>query len=156
MRFMVRSRGRDLNWWGVSVTVDIQDNSLGNNSGAPFRNNGPVPPIRQECDHTETAHVTLTAVPDWLATATVTCKRCATLGIHDLPVDDEAHLLFSCPATAVVRRECRFAQLPFTSLQDLMCCRDVYGGHCLCTNAWRLRMQQLQLLPGHNLDEVES
>jgi hypothetical protein len=27
----------------------------------------------------------------------------------------------------VVRRERRFAQLPFTSLQDLMCCRDVYG-----------------------------
>jgi hypothetical protein len=56
------------------------------------------------------------------------CKRCAALGMHDLPVDDEAHLLFSCPATAVVRRECRFAQLPFTSLQDLMCCRDVYWG----------------------------
>jgi hypothetical protein len=55
------------------------------------------------------------------------CKRCAALGMHDLPVDDEAHLLFSCPATAVVRREHRFAQLPFTSLQDLMCCRDVYG-----------------------------
>jgi hypothetical protein len=33
------------------------------------------------------------------------CKRCAALGMHDLPVDDEAHLLFSCPATAVVRRE---------------------------------------------------
>jgi hypothetical protein len=29
------------------------------------------------------------------------------------------------PATAVVWRERRFAQLPFTSLQDLMCCRDV-------------------------------
>jgi hypothetical protein len=54
------------------------------------------------------------------------CKRCAALGMHDLPVDDEAHLLFSCPATAVVRQERRFAQLPFTSLQDLMCCRDVY------------------------------
>jgi hypothetical protein len=40
---------------------------------------------------------------------------------------DEAHLLFSCPATAAVRRERRFAQLPFTSLQDLMCCREVYG-----------------------------
>jgi hypothetical protein len=39
----------------------------------------------------------------------------------------EAHLLFSCPITAVVRRERRFAQLPFTWLQDLMCCRDVYG-----------------------------
>jgi hypothetical protein len=37
MRFMVRSQGRDLNGWGVSVTVDIQDISLGNNSGAPFR-----------------------------------------------------------------------------------------------------------------------
>jgi hypothetical protein len=55
------------------------------------------------------------------------CKRCAALGMHDLPVDDEAHLLFSCLATAVVRRESRFAQLPFTSLQDLVCCRDVYG-----------------------------
>jgi hypothetical protein len=47
--------------------------------------------------------------------------------MHDFPVDGEAHLLFLCPATAVVRRERRFAQLPFTSLQDLMCCRDVYG-----------------------------
>jgi hypothetical protein len=54
------------------------------------------------------------------------CKRCAALGMHDLPVDDEAHLLFSCPATAVVRREHRFGQLPFTPLQDLMCCPDVY------------------------------
>jgi hypothetical protein len=52
------------------------------------------------------------------------CKRCAALGMHGLPVDDEAHLLFSCPATAVVRRERRFAQLPFPSLQDLMCCRE--------------------------------
>jgi hypothetical protein len=32
------------------------------------------------------------------------CKRCAAMGMHDLSVDDEAHLLFSCPATAVVRR----------------------------------------------------
>jgi hypothetical protein len=55
------------------------------------------------------------------------CKQCAALGMHDLPVDDEAHLLFSCPATAVVRRERRLAQLPFTPLQDLICCRDVYG-----------------------------
>jgi hypothetical protein len=55
------------------------------------------------------------------------CKRCAALGMNDLPVDDETHLLFSCPATAVVRRERRFAQLPFTSLQDLMYCCDVYG-----------------------------
>jgi hypothetical protein len=54
------------------------------------------------------------------------CALCAALGVHDLLVDDEAHLLFSCPATAVVRRERRFAQLPFTSLQDLVCCRDVY------------------------------
>jgi hypothetical protein len=30
-----------------------------------------------------------------------------------LPVDDEAHLLSSCPATTVVRRERRLAQLPF-------------------------------------------
>jgi hydrogenase/urease accessory protein HupE len=35
---MVRSRGRDLNGWGVSGTGDIQHISLGNNSGAPFRN----------------------------------------------------------------------------------------------------------------------
>jgi hypothetical protein len=56
------------------------------------------------------------------------CNRCAALGMHDLPVDDESHLLFSCPAIAVVRRERQFAQLPFMSLQDLMCCRDVYMG----------------------------
>jgi hypothetical protein len=55
------------------------------------------------------------------------CKRRAALGMHDLPVDNEAHLLLSGPATAVVSRERRFAQLPSTSLQDLMCCRDVYG-----------------------------
>jgi hypothetical protein len=55
------------------------------------------------------------------------CKRCAALGMHDLPVDDDDYLLLSCPATSVVRRERRFAQLPFTSLQDLMGCRDVYG-----------------------------
>jgi hypothetical protein len=54
------------------------------------------------------------------------CKRCAALGMPDLPVNDEAHLLFSCPATAVVRRERLFAILPFMALQDLMCC--VYGG----------------------------
>jgi hypothetical protein len=30
------------------------------------------------------------------------CKQCAALGMHNLPVDDEAHLLFSCQATAVV------------------------------------------------------
>jgi hypothetical protein len=61
------------------------------------------------------------------------CKRCAALGMHDVPVDDEAHLLFSCPSTTVVRRERRFAQLPFTSLQDavVMC----MGWHCLCTSA---------------------
>jgi hypothetical protein len=46
--------------------------------------------------------------------------------MHDLSVDDEVYLVFSCPATAVVRRERRFAQLPFKSLQDLMCCRHVY------------------------------
>jgi hypothetical protein len=55
------------------------------------------------------------------------CKQCATLEMHDLPVDDEAHLLCLCPASSVARRKRRFAQLPFTSLQDLMCCRDVNG-----------------------------
>jgi hypothetical protein len=55
------------------------------------------------------------------------CKRCTALGMHNLPVDDEAHLLLSRPATAVARRARQFAQLPFTSLQDIMCCRDVYG-----------------------------
>jgi hypothetical protein len=55
------------------------------------------------------------------------CKRCAALGMHDLPVDDEAYLLFSCPATSVIKRERQFAQLPFMSSQDLMCCHDVYG-----------------------------
>jgi hypothetical protein len=50
------------------------------------------------------------------------CKRCEALGMHDLPVDDEA------PATAVLGRECRCAQqLSFTSLQDLMGYCDVYG-----------------------------
>jgi hypothetical protein len=38
-----------------------------------------------------------------------------------LPVDDEACLFFSFAATAVLSRERRFAQLPFTALQDLMC-----------------------------------
>jgi hypothetical protein len=53
-------------------------------------------------------------------------KACAALGMHDLPVDGEAHLPFSCPATAMVGRERRYAQLPFTSLQDRMCCCDDY------------------------------
>jgi hypothetical protein len=43
------------------------------------------------------------------------CKRGAPLGMHDLPVVDEAHLLFPCPATAVVRQERRFAQLVCTT-----------------------------------------
>jgi hypothetical protein len=47
--------------------------------------------------------------------------------MRDLPVDDEAHLLYSCPATAVAGRVRRFARLPFRSLQDLMCCCDGYG-----------------------------
>jgi hypothetical protein len=36
------------------------------------------------------------------------CKRCAAYGLRELYVDDEAHLLFSCLATAVLKRECRF------------------------------------------------
>jgi hypothetical protein len=71
------------------------------------------------------------------------CKLCAALGMHDLPVDDEAHLLFSCPATAVARRERRFAQLPFTSLQDLMCCRDVYGVALFVHKCMKIAIQQL-------------
>jgi hypothetical protein len=46
-------------------------------------------------------------------------------------VDDEAHLLFSFPATDVVERERQSPQLPCTSLQDLMCCHDVNGIGCL-------------------------
>jgi hypothetical protein len=71
------------------------------------------------------------------------CKRCAALEMHNLPVDDETHLLFSCPPTAAVRREERFAQLPVTPLQDLMCSRDVYGVALIVQSACRLRMQQL-------------
>jgi DUF1365 family protein len=40
--------------------------------------------------------------------------------VYGLPVEDKAHLLI------LVRRKRRFAQLPFKSLQDLMCSRDVY------------------------------
>jgi hypothetical protein len=50
-----------------------------------------------------------------------------SLGMRDLPVDDEAHLLYLCPATTVDRQERRFVQLPFMSLQDLMCPWNVYG-----------------------------
>jgi hypothetical protein len=46
--------------------------------------------------------------------------------MHSQSVDDEAHLLCLCAATAVVRQERRFAQLPLTLLQDLMCCSNVY------------------------------
>jgi hypothetical protein len=46
--------------------------------------------------------------------------------MHDLPVG--AHLLFSCPATAVVRRERRFAHLSFTALQDLIAVLMLTGG----------------------------
>jgi hypothetical protein len=59
------------------------------------------------------------------------CKRCAALGMPDLPLDDEAHLLFSCPAIAVVRRERRSAQLPFTSLQDTCAVVMCTGWHCV-------------------------
>jgi chorismate mutase len=66
--------------------------------------------------------------------------------MHNLPVDDEAHLLFSCPATAVVRRDRQFAQLPFTPLQDLKCCRDMHK----CIKIAECIKQ------GNKLDEVES
>jgi hypothetical protein len=68
----------------------------------------------------------LAGIKEWFGLRVAASERCAALGMHDPPVDDGAHLLFSCPATAVVKQERRFAQLPFTSLQDL-CCRDVYG-----------------------------
>jgi hypothetical protein len=68
----------------------------------------------------------LAGIKEWFGLR-VAASDVQLLGMHDLPVDNEAHLLFSCPATAVDRRERRFAQLPFTSLQELMCCRDVYG-----------------------------
>jgi hypothetical protein len=32
----VRFRERDVNGWGLSVKVDVQEISLGDNSGAPF------------------------------------------------------------------------------------------------------------------------
>jgi hypothetical protein len=63
------------------------------------------------------------------------CKRCAALEMHDLLVDDEAHLLFSCPAAAVFRRERRFAQLPIMSLHHLKAVVMCTGWHCLCTSA---------------------
>jgi hypothetical protein len=31
------------------------------------------------------------------------CKQCAALEMHDLPVNDEAHLPFLCPAVAMVK-----------------------------------------------------
>jgi hypothetical protein len=70
--------------------------------------------------------------------------------MHVLPVDDEAHLLFSCPVTAVVRRERGFAQMPFTSLQDLMCCRDVQGVALFVHKCMKIVDE------GNNLDKVES
>jgi hypothetical protein len=63
------------------------------------------------------------------------CERYAALGMHELPVDDEAYLLFSCPATTVVRREHQFAQLPFTLLLDLCAVVMFTGWHYLCTSA---------------------
>jgi hypothetical protein len=45
----------------------------------------------------------------WVVWFALGCKRCAALGMPDLPVDDEAQLLFSCPATTVVRRNCTTA-----------------------------------------------
>jgi hypothetical protein len=71
------------------------------------------------------------------------CKRCAALGMHYVPVDDEAHLLFPCPATAVVRRVCRFAQLPCRSLHDLMCCRGVCGVALLVNECMQIADAQL-------------
>jgi hypothetical protein len=49
--------------------------------------------------------------------------HCAALRMHDHHVVDEAHLLFSCPATAAVRRERCFEQLPCTPFQDLTAIR---------------------------------
>jgi hypothetical protein len=68
----------------------------------------------------------------WMVWFACGCKRCAALGMHDFPVDDEDHLLFSCPATAVIRREC-----------DMRNCIDIVAGfhvlftgwHYLCTSA---------------------
>jgi hypothetical protein len=74
----------------------------------------------------------------------------------DLPVDDEAHLHFSCSATAVVGRERRLPHLPITPLQDLMCCLEVYEVALFVHKCMKMQMQQLQLLPGNNLDETES
>jgi hypothetical protein len=50
-----------------------------------------------------------------------------TFGEPQFAVNVEARLLFLCPATALLRRERRFTQLTFSSIQDLMCCHGVYG-----------------------------
>jgi hypothetical protein len=39
----------------------------------------------------------------------VAAKRYAALRVRVLPMDDEAHLLYSCAATAVIWQERRFA-----------------------------------------------
>jgi hypothetical protein len=63
---------------------------------------------------------------------------------------------FLCPATAMLRRERQFAQLSFTSLQCLMCCHDVFWAALDVHQCTNMRMPQLYLFPGINLDEAES
>jgi hypothetical protein len=64
-------------------------------------------------------------------------------------------MLFSRPAIAVVRRERRLAQLPLTSLQDLMCCRDVYGVALFVHKCMKIADAAAARL-GSSLDEFES
>jgi hypothetical protein len=52
------------------------------------------------------------------------CKRCAALGMHDLPVNDEAHLSFRVQLPLWLGGS---VDLHNCHLQDLMCCRDVQG-----------------------------
>jgi hypothetical protein len=63
------------------------------------------------------------------------CKRCAALGMHDLPVDDEAHLFFRAQlplwlSGSVDLHNCHFCRCRI-SCAVVMCT----GWHCLCTSA---------------------
>jgi hypothetical protein len=63
----------------------------------------------------------------------------AAKAANELPVDYEAQSIHSCPATAVVRRRLRIAQLPLTSLLGhALSCLTMTGWRYFCTNAWKI------------------